>query len=244
MADGDGYGQARPESLASEFNSLDFQIRSQLSKIDTVKVVKVIAVDIDAKTVTVLPLVQQIDGNSQVTSQAQIYGVPYMALRYGVNAVLADPAEGDIGVLLCADRDISTVKETSEESPPGSLRSYDQADGIYLGGVLNTADPTQYVKFTDTGMELADKNGNTLVSSSTGWVFTGPVKFNGAITAESDLKLAGSIKSEAGGTYAGDIHTTGTVFADTDVQAGSGGAKVTMKNHRHSANNTPPTPGF
>ena len=212
MAEGDGYGQQRPETSLSEYNAVSFVIERAIAQLHTIKIVQVKAVDTAAKTVTVLPLVQQVDGNNQVTSQGQIYGVPYMALRYGVNAVLADPAEGDIGVLLCADRDISSVKETGEESPPGSLRQYDQSDGIYLGGLLNTTDPEQFVKFADAGMELHDKNGNILVSKSTGWEFTGPVKFNDTVTA------------------AADINSSGTVTGATDVKVGA----ISLKTHTHS----------
>ena len=148
-----------------------------------------------------------------------------MALRYGINAVLADPAEGDIGVLLCADRDISTVKETKEAGPPGSLRQYDMSDGIYLGGVLNEEEPEQYVKFTETGMELADKNGNGLVSSPAGWTFTGNV------IMQQNLLLGGQVLGENGGLYAGDIHIGGTMTADTEVQSSS----IGLKAHHHTA---------
>lgn len=225
MADGDGYGQQRPEAANSEYNAISFVIDRAIAKLHTVKIVKVQAVDTDAKTVQVLPLVQQIDGNNQVTSQASIYGVPYRALRFGVNAVVADPAEGDVGVMVCADRDISAVKETLEEAPPGSMRQYDQSDGIYLGGLLSNEEPEQYVKFTDTGMELQDKNGNGLVSSPAGWTFTGNV------IMQQNLLLGGQVLGEDGSLYPGNIHIGGTLTADTEVASGS----IGLKSHKHTA---------
>lgn len=229
MAEGEGFGQQRPETANSEYNAITFAIDQAISKISTLKLVKVQAVDTDAKTVQVIPLVQQIDGNNQLTSQGTIYGVPYMQWRFGTNAVLADPAVDDVGVMVCADRDISAVKETHEEGPPGSLRQYDQADGIYLGGIFGE-DPEQYVKFTDTGMELHDKNSNSLVSSSTGWLFTGKVTFAGAVVAQANLELAGDIVNEGGGTYDGNIHTTGTLTADTNVISGT----IALRTHKHT----------
>lgn len=221
---GEGYGQQRPEQANSDYNAYSFVVDQAISKLHTVKIVKVQAVDTDAKTVQVLPLVKQIDGNNETTSQGTIYSVPYRALLFGRNAVVADPAVDDVGVMICADRDISAVKETREESPPGSLRQYDQADGIYIGGLLTDQEPEQYVKFTDTGMELADKNGNRLASGATGWTFTGNVIF------QNNIQLAGSIQSDTGGLYAGDIHIGGTLTGDTDVVSGT----IHLKTHKHT----------
>jgi len=225
MAEGDGYGQQRPETAASEYNAISFIVERMLAQLSTVKIVKVVSVDTDAKIVSVLPLVEQMDGSGQVTPQGQIYGVPYMALRYGSNAVLADPAVDDIGLLLCADRDISSVKETKKAGPPGSQRMFDQADGVYLGGVLNATDPEQYVKFTDTGMELHDKNSNALVSSSTGWLFTGKVTFQQDVVMQAGLGLQGAITDDGGGTYTGNFTTTGEVTA----------GNIGLKAHHHTS---------
>lgn len=224
MAEGEGYGQQRPEDSASEYNAVRFLVKRMIAQLDTLKIVKVTAVDTEAKTVTVLPLVEQIDGENQVTPNAPISGVPYMAWQYGTSAVLADPAVDDIGVLLCCDRDTSAVIASRDSAPPGSQRQYDEADGIYLGGVLND-EPEQYVKFTDTGMELADKNGNALVSSSAGWTFTGNVVFN------QNILLAGELQSDSGGLYAGNLHIGGTLTADTEVVGGAAGIKLSA--HRH-----------
>ena len=75
-----------------------------------------------------------------------------------------------------------------------------------------------------TGMELADKNSNSLVSSSTGWVFTGKVVFSDAIVAQGNLELAGDIINEGGGTYSGNFTTSGEVTAGT----------IGLKTHKHT----------
>lgn len=229
MAEGDGYGQMRPERASSEYNAAEFLVERKIAELDTIKIVKVQAVDTEAKTVQVLPIVQQVDGNNQVTDQGTIYGVPYMRWQYGSNAVLADPAVDDIGLLLCSDRDISAVKETQDVAPPGSERQYHRSDGVYLGGIFND-DPDQYVKFTDTGLELHDKNSNSLVSSSTGWLFTGKVTFATDVVMQAGLGLQGDITDDGGGTYGGNFHTSGTITGDTDVKSGT----ISLKTHRTS----------
>jgi hypothetical protein len=234
MANESGFGQQDPSDSVGETNPLLFMIWQQISKISTIKIVQVKAVDTDAKTVDVQPMVNQLDGDNRSTPHGTILGIPYWAWQFGKNKISADPVVGDIGIMACADRDISAVKATKAVSNPGSDNRFAAADGIYFGGVLN-GDPDQEIKFTDTGMELHDKNSNSLVTSSTGWAFTGPVVFNqtvdvkGVATLEGALQLGGSIENVSGGLYVGDIHVGGTVTGDTDVVAGG----ISGKNHKH-----------
>lgn len=229
MAEGDGWGQLDPSDTASEFNKQVFIIQQQLAKLSTIKVVLVKAVDTDAKTVDVQPMVNLLDGLGQSSPHGTILGIPYWQWQFGANAILADPAVGDIGVMACADRDISSVKATKAIANPGSDRQMDASDGIYFGGILN-GDPTQSIKFTDAGMELHDKNANSLVSSAAGWAFTGPVTFNEVVTMEAALQLAATIEGVGGGVYAGDIHTSGTITGDTGVVSGA----IHLTTHRHT----------
>jgi hypothetical protein len=217
MADEDkGYGQQDPSDMAGAFNAHGFAIEQALARVSTAKIVLVKAVDTAAKTIDVQPMVSMTDGAGTVTAHGTIYGIPYATWQFGTAAVLADPKVNDIGVMLCADRDISSVKKTKKVAPPGSSRTHDVADGVYLGGILNP-DPTQWVKFTDTGMELHDKNSNVLISSSSGWEFTGAVKFNQAVTMAGALQLGGAIVSVSGGRYSGNIDTSGTVKSGTTI---------------------------
>jgi hypothetical protein len=71
-----------------------------------------------------------------------------------------------------ADRDISTVKSTKAAALPGSRRQFDIADGVYAGGCLNVA-PEQYLIFTDAGVRLVDKNGNSVTLNETGVQLSG-----------------------------------------------------------------------
>jgi hypothetical protein len=216
MADDQGFGQQQPTNAAGEYNSQRFIIDQALARISTARLVQVKAVDTGTQTVDVQPLVKQMDGEGNATDHGTIFGIPYFAWQFGKNAVIGDPVVGDKGIMIVCDRDISAVKANRTFAQPGSSRQFDLADGIYFGGVLNEP-PKQWVKFTDAGMELADKNGNKLTSGTGGWVFTG------VVTMQGNLQLAGSLKSDNGGTYAGDLETTG------DVKAGA----ISLKNHVH-----------
>src|ERR1700688_3354724 len=137
-----GYGQQTPSDPNTEYTSIAFIVRSMMAKMDTMKLVKVTAVHggggaiAAAGTVDVQPLVNQIDGASppHATPHGTVYGIPWWRLQGGSSAVICDPIVGDLGYVICADRDISVVKGTGAVGNPGSLRRFNIADGIYVGG--------------------------------------------------------------------------------------------------------------
>lgn len=234
MANDSGFGQQDPSDGVGELNPLLFVIWQQLAKVSTIKVVLVKAVDTAKKTVDVQPMVNQLDGDNQSTPHGTVLGIPYIIWQYGKNAVLADPAIDDIGVMMCSDRDISSVKATKAISNPGSDNRFAAADGIYLGGILNGA-AEQWLRFTDTGMDWHDKNANTILSNADG-IYLNGILFNrssqvqGNLPVTGALELGGSLQNISGGLYAGDIHVAGTVTGDTDVVSGA----LHLRTHRHT----------
>lgn len=152
------YGQQSPNTNAGEFNRSEFAIWQQLQKLSTAMPVRVTAVRggglAPVGFVDVQPLVQQITGLGEPVSHGVVHNVPYHRLQGGANAVVIDPAVGDIGIAVFSSRDMSTVKTTRAEAPPGSRRQYDLSDAMYLGGILNGT-PTQYVQFVPNGGGIA-----------------------------------------------------------------------------------------
>jgi hypothetical protein len=134
--------------------------------------------------VDVVPMVSQVDSAGNPTPHDVIYNLPYMRVQGGVNAVIIDPAVGDIGAALFCRRDISTVKRTRKPANPGSRRRFDWADGLYVGGFLNGV-PTQYIRFSNTGVEI--HTPNTLTVSAGSVVVNGPVQINGDVATTGAL---------------------------------------------------------
>lgn len=251
-----GYGQQDPTVQNDDFNATAFLVRQMVSRLSTMKLVKVVKVtpgegDGDVKkagTVDVQPLVSQIDGNGNATPHGVVYGVPWSRAQGGKNAVVVDPEAGDIGYVVCADRDISAVKAAGKESPPGSRRQYDLADGVYCGACLNVA-PEQYLAFTADGYRLVDKHGNSITSSADGInlkpaagkpvTVDGPLVVNQLLTAKNGMQIDGGIAGVGGGTYGSNIRTTGTVTGDSDVVA----AGKSLKAHTHPVTTAPGTTG-
>ncbi len=145
--------------------------RRLMAKMHTSKLVLVQAVHgggvAESGTVDVLPLVQQIDGNGNGTPHGTVYGLPWSRVQGGKNAIICDPAVGDVGYVVAQDRDISKVKaqgaglSTEEGYVPNTRRKFHISDGIYAGGCLCVT-PEQYLIFTSTGVRLVDMSGNSV----------------------------------------------------------------------------------
>jgi hypothetical protein len=248
-----GYGQQGPEDSSDEFNAITFLVRQMLSRLDVAKLVQVVGVlgggVAPAGTVDVLPLVNQIDGAANSVSHGTVFGLPWSRTQGGKNAVICDPQVGDVGYVVCCDRDTSAVRATGKQANPGSLRQFDVADGVYAGGCLNVA-PDQYLIFTATGVRLVDKNGNSVAldnsgitatdltgnvisTSSTGITLTPkaglPVTVAATLIVQQNLQLLGQLQGTAGGLYAGDLHVGGDVVAKFGT-----GSSVGLSTHRHT----------
>lgn len=154
-----GYaGIARDSAGTQEYSAITALIGIALAKLRTVTLVKVVSVTNNGDVspvgfVDVLPLVNQLDGAGNSIPHQTLHRLPYLRAQGGADAIILDPKVGDVGIAAFADRDISAVKATKDQSNPGSWRSHDMADGLYFGGVLNGT-PNQYVRFEEGGIHV------------------------------------------------------------------------------------------
>lgn len=220
-------GQMTPAVTEDLFNALSFLVTQIMNRKWTMTLCLVKTVNGGGlgvpPTVDVQPMVNQVDGYNQKTEHGTIYGLPVFRLQGGTGAIIADPKAGDIGLMACAMRDISIVVETKAVANPGSARTYDPADGLYIGAFLG-AQPEQYVQFTDDGMKIADKNGNTIELGAGGITIT--PKTGSPVVVDGDLDVNGEVTGGA------------------DVPATS--VKLTQHLHTSGAEGAPtstPTPG-
>jgi len=188
-----GYGVLRPGDAGSRFNILSFLIQQALGRVSTMKVVKVNAVTADPNggppTVDVQPLVNQLDGQGNATPHGTIFGIPVWRMQAGATAIILDPVIGDIGLLICADRDISAVKAAKAAANPGSLRRFDPADGVYLGAILG-ASPTTSVQFSGTTLTI---KGDVHVTGTVIAGFGGADQVNLQTHKQSGVSTGGSV---------------------------------------------------
>jgi hypothetical protein len=161
-------GNLGPWSQAGDYNTIVYAIKGQLSKVQTATLVQVKACTNDGGLapfgfVDVLPLVSQVDGAGNAVPHVTLFKLPYLRLQGGSNAVIIDPQVGDLGIALFCNRDISGVVATQGQSVPSSPQMFDWSDGLYLGGLLNSA-PTQYLQFNSDGISVVTQDALTLQS--------------------------------------------------------------------------------
>ncbi len=205
-------GQLYSAPFAAQFHegrAQEFIIQTLIRRMHTCTLVKVLAVTPIAGKVgflTVQPLLQDVDTNNTVLAQTPIYNVPYFRLQGGTSAVILDPAVGDIGLAIFAERDITNIKQTLTEGPPNTQRAYSSADGLYIGGVLNP-DATQYVKFNPAGAGIEVTTPGTVAITAAGnvtveaasCIFNCPVVFNDSVSstpvASGNVSFASTIQA-------------------------------------------------
>jgi hypothetical protein len=187
-------------------------------------------------TVDATVLVNQVGGGgTNPTEHISIYGMQYLRIQGGKNAVIMDPQVGDIGIAIFAMRDQTNVIAAKGPASPGSNRVCDYSDGMYLGGLLNGV-PTQYVQF------LLDGDGNP-----NGINVVSPVK----VTIQApEVDVVASTKfnvTSPDSEFSGNITAQGTITGVTQVVQGSGGSAVHLSTHEHPTAApgapSPPTPG-
>ena len=160
-----------------EFSVTAFIVRQMIKRLDVMKLVQVTAVHGGGiampPTVDAQLLVSQLDGNGNKVDNGVVYGLPCFRNQAGPWAIVADPVVGDIGWVVCSDRDISNVKAAAlsggnPQTTPGSRRNYSVSDGVYVGGCLNAA-PTGYLWLKSDGtFQMVDAKGNSIVTAATG----------------------------------------------------------------------------
>lgn len=219
-----GYGQQQPEDYGSDAAVIGFIARQIDGQNVTAKVVKVVGVHPGtgsppaAGTVDVLPLVKQIDGNGFAVAHETVFGLRVLRLAAGPWAIVADPSIGDVGIIVCMDRDSSSVTDGTAVTP-ASRRRFSISDGVYIGGILGGSPQASIQLKADGTLDIKDKSGNELASSASGWTLTG----NLAVT--------------------GNVAATGTVIAGQ-----GGADQVGLQTHTHPITTAPgtsgaPTPG-
>lgn len=237
------FGQQEPNTPESGFNAMTFLINQMLNKLSTVTLVKIIKVTNAGGVspvgfVDVQPMVNQMTGDRKGKEHGIVYNIPYFRLQGGTDAVILDPKAGDIGMCGFCSRDISVVKRTKKIANAGSSRTFDWADGLYFGGVLNGA-PTQYVQFSAAGIKLHSPSAVILeapdvqisaatveIAATTSTTVTAPTfTVNGATVLNGATAINGALSqgAPAGGgsaaaTLAGPVTVTGALSAQgTDV---------------------------
>jgi hypothetical protein len=178
-------GFLNPWATWGKYNGIYYAIQQALAAVQTATLVKVISCTnsgglTPVGTVNIQILPNQIDGAGNPTPHGTIFNVPYSRIQGGANAVILDPVAGDLGLAVFGSRDLSQVIATKGAANPGSVRMFDFADALYVGGMLNGT-PTQYVQFQSSGISIVSPNKVTIQAPTIALI--GDVTVSGDIVA-------------------------------------------------------------
>jgi hypothetical protein len=184
-------GFQEPKSSANDTNALSFAIKQQIGKMPIATLCKVVAVTNNGEvkgtgTLSIQPMVHQMDGSGKTTPHGVIHNVPYHRQGGGKDAIIADPKVGDIGIVTFASRDISTVKKNRDVAGPASWRRNDWGDAMYHGQTLNVT-PTQYIQFTDDGINIYSPGTVTVTAKNEAGITLNAPKI--VLTADIEIDL-------------------------------------------------------
>ncbi|EAR7116937.1 oxidoreductase [Salmonella enterica] len=198
---------SNPTDVNSEINAQDFMLRQFLGKHVFITLGQVVAVE--GEFIDVRPMVMGVATDGSPVEHEVIYNLPVWRLQGGSNAVIMPPHVGDIGFLGICDRDISAVKATRQAAMPGSKRTHNYADAIWLGGVLNGA-PVQFVEFADNQIrvispwkvEISAPDG--IVNASKSFTVNSPkIALNGDAAVSQRLNVTGQSELSGGAQIGG-----------------------------------------
>jgi hypothetical protein len=182
-----GYaGYQSPQDTRTDYDAQHFLIEQLINRLATTALVRVVAVTsagavAPVGTVDVVPMVHQVDGVGDPTPHATIFNVPYFRAQGGADAIIIDPKVGDVGIAVFCSRDITGVKRSKAPSNPGSLRKYDWADALYIGGLLNGT-PSQYVRFSAEGVSVVSTSKVSVTTPTTVEITAPQTTINGNLT--------------------------------------------------------------
>ena len=217
-----GIGDIYQSSTA--YNANNQQIQKDLQKINTVFLARITAVNGGgtggSKTVSATPLICQIDANGNALPSPQLVEVPYYRVQAGTGALILDPVVGDIGVFVCAKRDISNIKNgVSDPQVPASFRSFDLADSIMIA-TIHTGVASTYIHISPDGQTIEINAPTSLtVNTATATITASKTTVNG------DVEINGNLDVKGGMNSTGDLNCGGISFLNhvhSGVEVGSG----------------------
>lgn len=217
----------------SPFNANNQQIASNIQKINTVFLAKIISVSTEGtegtKTVTAQPLICQIDANGNALPSPKLVEIPHYRVQAGAGAFVVNPHVGDIGVFVCAKRDISKIKNgVNDPQTPASFRSFDLADSIMIA-TIHTETASTYIYIDPDSGTIEIKAPESLTVNTA----TATINASGSTSINSpETTISGHVTIKGGLSVSGGegAQVDGSISASGDITSGN----ISLQSHVHS----------
>ena len=217
----------------SKFNANNQQIAGSIQKLNTVFLAKILSVSTagvgGTKTVTAQPLICQIDANGNALPSPKLVEIPHYRVQAGAGAFVVNPHVGDIGVFVCAKRDISNIKNgVTDPQTPASFRSFDLADSIMIA-TIHTGTASTYV-YIDPDSGTIEIKAPTSLTVNTA---TATINASGSTSINSpETTISGHVTIKGGLSVSGGegAQVDGAISASGDITSGN----ISLQSHVHS----------
>ena len=178
---------------------------------------------------TAQPLICQIDANGNALPSPQLVEIPHYRVQAGTGAFVVNPHVGDIGVFVCAKRDISNIKNgVTDPQVPASFRSFDLADSIMIA-TINTGTASTYIYIDPDSGTIEIKAPESLTVNTA----TATINASGSTSINSpETTISGHVTINGGLSVSGGegAQVDGSISASGDITGGN----ISLQSHRHS----------
>lgn len=201
----------------NENNILQFLIKQNIDKINTIKVVEVIAVYDDS--VDIKPCVNFLNGDLESVEPNIVFNIPYFTYQCGSKAIKIKPVIGDWGLALINDTNISKIKNTKQRANPDNLRKFSLADSVYIGSFIKKTAPTEYIDITENGIDIITTGTININSTGATNITASNMTINNDVSINGNLTITGTATASdcISGTISGKSHIHGNVASGTST---------------------------
>lgn len=160
----------------------------------------------DKNTVDVQPAIQQVMKDNTFLDLPKVFEVPVITLGGNGLSIRIPLKQGDTGIIICADRDISLFVQELANTQPQTLRKHDLADCFFIPSTFNKVGTSNA-----NAIDIQDSEGNTKFQiTSSGISIKGDVTVDGEITATD-------VKTDTNVSLKNHTHNKGYEDLPTDV---------------------------
>lgn len=201
--------------------SLAAMLRGMLRKFelnsDQLLPAKIISFDRAKNIATVEPLIMWLGLDGQKVDRPQLADIPVLSLGGGAFHISFPLAEGDLGWIYAADRDLSLFKQSLKKAVPNSGRAHRFEDSMFVPDVFR-----QYtIQGEDAGaMVIQSTDGATRISiRSDNIKITAP---SNVVVDTPTTTFTGDVIIEKNATVAGNTTVTGETQVNGGFSAAAG----------------------
>jgi len=140
----------------------------------------VLKYDSAKNTVDVQPAIQQVMKDNTFLDLPKVFEVPVITLGGNGLSIRIPLKQGDTGIIICADSDISLFVQELANTQPQTLRKHDLADCFFIPSTFNKVGTSNA-----NAIDIQDSEGNVKFQiTSSGITIKGDVTIEGDVIAD------------------------------------------------------------